>query len=418
MDNLLENDLMRLLPLLLEMVGLTFAVLIDPYLNKRYERGMIVIILLIISLVMQNFAEYILSDHIVMPELRTGVSFYGYCVRPVILALFFYIVETPKRVRILWGMVILNGLIHSTAFYTDICFTITSGNHYMRGTLGYTCHIISGILLLQLLFVSIWKMKSDRKIENVIPFINVIVIVISVVMDSVIPPGNSSTTYLTIAIVCCTVFYYIWLHLMFERQHEKSIQADQRIKIMMSQIQPHFLYNTLSTIQALCKTDPDKAFDTTEKFGTYLRQNIDSLSKSDLIPIDKEIEHTRIYSEIETTRFPNVHIDFDIEDSAFDLPALTVQPLVENSIRHGVRIRRDGQVNISTRNTGEFHEILITDNGKGFDVSTLENMSGTHIGIANVRERIREMCGGEMIIVSNEGEGTTITIRLPVVDAE
>ena len=132
MDNLLENDLMRLLPLLLEMVGLTFAVLIDPYLNKRYERGMIVIILLIISLVMQNFAEYILSDHIAMPELRTGVSFYGYCVRPVILALFFYIVETPKRVRILWGMVILNGLIHSTAFYTDICFFDGTSAHAKR----------------------------------------------------------------------------------------------------------------------------------------------------------------------------------------------------------------------------------------------------------------------------------------------
>ena len=412
----LENDLMRLLPLHLQLVGLTFAVLIDPYLNKRYKRGMIVIILLIISLTMQNYAEYILCEHITMPRLRTGVSVYGYCVRPIIIALFFYIVEPPKKRIHIWALAAVNMIVHCTAFFSNICFTITDSNHFVRGTLGYCCHIVSGILLLQLLFITIWKMKSERKVENLIPFINVIVIVIAVVLDSFVPGTVTSTTYLTVAIVSCTVFYYIWLHLMFERQHERSLQADQRIKIMMSQIQPHFLYNTLSTIQALCKTDPDKAFDTTEKFGTYLRQNIDSLSKSDLIPIDKEIEHTRIYSEIEATRFPNIHIDFDIEDSAFDLPALTIQPLVENSIRHGVRIRKDGKVNISTKNTGEFHEIIISDNGKGFDVGSLENMSGTHIGIANVKERIKGMCNGTMHIESAPDEGTIITIRLPITD--
>ena len=414
----LENEIMRLLPLLLQMVGLTLAVLIDPYLNRNYRRGMIIIVIFIISLVMQNYAEYILGDYISMPSLRIGVSVYGYIIRPVIITMFFYIFEPPRGRIVIWGLTVVNALIHCTAFFSDVCFTITSNNHYLRGPLGYTCHIISGILLARLLMVTIWKLKSDRKAENVIPIINVMTIVASVLLDSFFPGDYPVTSFLTIAIVSCTVFHYIWLHLMLERQHEKSVQAEQRIKIMMSQIQPHFLYNTLSTIQALCKTDPDKAFDTTEKFGTYLRQNIDSLSKAELIPIDTEIEHTRIYSDIEATRFPNIHIDFDIEDSAFEIPALTIQPLVENSIRHGVRIRKDGRVSISTRNTGDYHEIVISDNGRGFDVSKLETLEGTHIGIANVKERITRMCGGIFDIESIIDVGTTITMKIPANSGE
>ena len=239
-------------------------------------------------------------------------------------------------------------------------------------------------------------------------------IVISVLLDSfLVPVFNSPVSFLTIAVVCCSLFYYIWLHLQFVREHEQALQTEQRIQIMMTQIQPHFLYNTLTTIQSLCRTDPEKAFVVTERFGAYLRQNINSLSQPDLIPLEKELEHTRIYAEIEMVRFPQIRMEYDLQDVAFRVPALTIQPLVENAIRHGVRIRKNGIISIATRRGDSFHKIVISDNGKGFDVQTAEQADETHLGIRNVRERIEKMCGGTMEIDSRIDEGTRITILIP-----
>ena len=214
--------------------------------------------------------------------------------------------------------------------------------------------------------------------------------------------------------VSSALFYYIWLHLKFVHDHEKALEAESRIRIMMSQIQPHFLYNTLSSIQALCRIDPDKAFDVTEQFGTYLRRNIDSLDQPDLIPFTKELEHTRVYSEIEMLRFPNVRVNYDVPDVDFSVPVLTVQPLVENAIRHGVRIREEGIVTVSSRTTDRFHEIMISDNGKGFDTTLLKTADGSHIGVRNVQERIEKLCGGTLTGESVPDKGTTVTIRIPI----
>ena len=183
---------------------------------------------------------------------------------------------------------------------------------------------------------------------------------------------------------------------------------------MKTQIQPHFLYNTLSTIQALCDIDPEKASETTGKFAKYLRNNLESLDRTDRIPFEKDMEHTLIYTDIEMIRFPNIRIEQDIEDEDFTLPALTVQPIVENAIRHGVRIREEGIVRISTRRDGDCHEIVISDNGKGFDIEKAGDGGGLHIGVKNVRERIERMCGGTLDIKSRMDEGTVVTIRIPV----
>ena len=181
----------------------------------------------------------------------------------------------------------------------------------------------------------------------------------------------------------------------------------------MSQIQPHFLYNTLTTIQALCLENPKKAATITERFAAYLRQNIDSLNEANLIPFRKELDHTLVYAQIEMERFSNIHLDYEIEDEDFLLPALTIQPLVENAIRHGLRGTPKGQVEIITNLLPDCHEIIIRDNGKGFRPEELPGTERPHIGIQNVRERLQRLCGGTMIIDSEERRGTCITIHIP-----
>ena len=182
---------------------------------------------------------------------------------------------------------------------------------------------------------------------------------------------------------------------------------------MMSQIQPHFLYNTLSTIQALCLMNPKKASEVTERFGTYLRNNMGFLDQPNLILLSKELEHTRIYSEIEMLRFPKISVEYDIKTEDFYIPALTIQPLVENAIRHGVRSREQGLVTVATRASADFFEIIISDNGVGFNPKDFSNDESKHIGIANVKERVESMCGGTLTIKSEPDNGTTVTIKMP-----
>ena len=403
-----------LFPLILMLIGTLFAVLVDSYIENKHKRIMSLILFFVFSLITQNLLEFYFEVRGDCPFGRILMGIYGYAIRPFIILLFSYLVNEKKKfLAQSWCLVIINALIFMTALFSDIAFTVDKHNSFHRGPFGFSAHIISLILLFNLMLVSLTKFNSIRRAEELIPVLNVGLIVASVIMDSYFSGDSSAISYLTISSVISTVFYYIWLHLQFVRNHENALMADQRIKIMMSQIQPHFLYNTLSTIQSLCMIDSEKAADVTENFGTYLRQNLEALNQTDLIPIEKEIEHTKVYSEIEQVRFPKIQVIYDIEDTSFGVPALTVQPLVENAIRHGVRGKKDGFVKVATRDRGDYHEIIVEDNGKGFDVDGIKNLEGTHIGTQNVKDRVREMCHGSVVIKSTIGEGTIITINIP-----
>ena len=406
----MENEYIVLAPIILQIVGLFLAVLIDPYIKIRDRRIMLAITGLVFSLVVQNCADYI-SDQLEMDTLRTIATVWGYSVRPVILLLFISLLNNKKNYRILIGLVMVNAAVFFSAFFSRISFWIEDG-HFHRGTLGYTCHIISLIMLAYFFYLTICEVRRIPKKESIFPLLNVVLIFVGIGIDFFLA-RQQNITYLTIAIVNGSLFYYIWLHLQFVREHEKAIISEQQIQIMMTQMQPHFLYNTLSTIQALCRIDPEKAFDTTEKFGLYLQQNLDSINQPELIPIKKELEHTKIYADIEMIRFKNVRVEYDVRDESFCVPALTVQPLVENAIKHGVRIRKEGIVTVRTTKAENCHEIVISDNGKGFDTTQQLSSDKTHIGIRNVEERVRIMCGGSVSIESRPDEGTTVTIRIP-----
>ena len=412
MDVEFRAGIMTVIPLVLQLLGLTFAVAADPYIIKIQKRILLINIVVIFSLVMQNFLGYLvdLNGHMIFERIVIGV--YGYCLRPVVIVLLFYLVDYKRKYLPFWLLILANTLLYLTAFFTGtIAFTIDSTNHFHRGVFGYSCHVVSAICLMYLVYITLKEYGDLKLSERIIPIINSFLIVAAVAVDSVVDYRVFSVTFMMIAVVSGVVFYYIWLHLQFVRKYEDALLAEQRIKIMMTQIQPHFLYNTLSTIQALCKKDPDQAFIVTERFGAYLRQNLSFLDQTDLVPIVKEIEHTKIYADIEKVRFPYIDVTYDIDDSDFEIPALTIQPLVENAIRHGVRIREQGIVRVETEDKDAYHEIRITDNGKGFDVNQIEDADETHIGIRNVRERLEKMCGASMDIVSGD-DGTSITIRI------
>ena len=350
--------------------------------------------------------------------LRTAASVLGYTLRPVFLILFLYIVRPEKKYLGCWALAFLNWAVHMTAFFSHLCFWIGPNNHYQGGPLSNTCLIISLILLAYLFYQSVRDYRTARKQDLLIPVLVVLMILISAFLDKHAGYLEQPITFLTFAIVISSVFYYIWLHLRFVREHENDLKARQRMQIMLSQIQPHFLYNTLSAIQYLCEYDPKAAKETTEKFSRYLQGNMSALKDDGEIPFTQELEHTKIYLDIEKVRFEDaLCIVYDIRCTDFMLPTLTLQPIVENAVRHGVRGKRKsvGTVRIGTREYPDRYEITVADDGPGFEPEAprLSDDGREHIGIANVKNRLEQVSGGSLRIQSEPGKGTLVAIDIP-----
>lgn len=204
-------------------------------------------------------------------------------------------------------------------------------------------------------------------------------------------------------------------HELTMRQLEKEL-AEQRIDIMLSQIQPHFLYNTLGTIAWLCRNDPPRAEKAVREFSQFLRGNIDSLRNRGLIPFEKELEHVKNYLYLEQQRFQDrLTVIYDIRTTDFFVPPLSLQPLVENAVRHGIlRKRKGGVIALHTEKTERNAVVRIADNGIGMERARALPHPGDHehIGIENVRTRLQTMVSGTMEIDSGD-YGTVITISIP-----
>lgn len=203
------------------------------------------------------------------------------------------------------------------------------------------------------------------------------------------------------------------------RQRESLIREVQegRMRLMSSQIQPHFVFNTLAAIRAQISVDPEQAKKTVYSFAKHLRANIDSLSSSGLIAFTSEVDNVRAYTDIEKLRYGDyLTVRYDLRCTAFDLPPLTVQPLVENAVRHGVSKKKEGgAVTISAFETQDAYKIRVEDDGEGFDTAVLAGprTGGVSTGIDNVRYRLRVMLGATLVISSVPGRGTAAEITIP-----
>ena len=200
-----------------------------------------------------------------------------------------------------------------------------------------------------------------------------------------------------------------------EKEEGEKLRNDvmrAKAQILQSQVSPHFIYNALTAIQAL----PDNPVATKKAIGDfakYLRQTLTSNSENELIPFEKELENLQAYFRLEKIRFGNkLNIVYDVEEKDFDVPAMSVQILAENAVKHGVSVKREGgTVGISTKRRDGAIVITVKDDGVGFDpVKTLDS---THVGINNVTNRIRSLLNGTVKIESEIGHGTTVTVTLP-----
>ena len=413
-DQELTNALSILLPLVLTLGGLAFAIAVDSYFGKRQKRIFLLILGLVLLLIFQNYTEALTVGGTSRILQRTLLSILGYSLRPAILLLFCYLLEPKHSLWPGWILVGLNAAIHATALFSHLCFWIDQNNAYQGGPLSKTCLVVSLILLAALFWLTIRKSRQNPGKEIWIPMVIVPLILGGVFLDNHVGYALQTVSFLTISIVISCVLYYLWLHLQMVRAQEHEQQERQRLQLMLSQIKPHFLYNALGAIEGLCDIDPKAAKAATVRFSRYLRSNLTAISEDKTVPFEQELSHARLYLELEQTRFADaLQVVYDISGTDFLLPSLTLEPLVENAVRHGVRTKPNGRgtVTISTRELADCYEITVTDDGPGFDPSSLPDDGTPHIGIENVRQRLNAV-GSTLTIQSEIGSGTSAIIRV------
>lgn len=205
----------------------------------------------------------------------------------------------------------------------------------------------------------------------------------------------------------------IVIYVLFHGEITRQL-ADSRISIMLSQIQPHFMHNMLTTIMYMCRTEPEEAEKTVGQFADYLRANMDSLTLKQCIQFETELKHVKTYWSLEEKRFGDkIRAVYDIQENSFMLPSLTIQPIVENAVKHGMRKGKQLTVTIRTYSDVNNYYVEINDDGRGFDVNAFENDGKSHIGIKNVQQRLKMMCGGELMVNSVPDQGTDAVIKIP-----
>ena len=166
-------------------------------------------------------------------------------------------------------------------------------------------------------------------------------------------------------------------------------------------------------MRVLIRTNAEAADKLLYNFSRFLRNNMVSINHTGMIPFSKELEMIRSYAYIEEVCFPKINIQFDIQVQNFSVPPLSIQPLVENAIKHGIKKRVEGgTVWISSYETEDGYCIEIRDNGVGFSVDQALRQSEGH-GLNNIRSRLEYQCGAQLQISSSPGEGCDAKVLLP-----
>lgn len=382
----------------------------DKYITKKNKRLFIFAISLGILHIALNYIGHwavTVSGNVSIREL---VAYTGYSLRPFLILCFMHLCANKYKHYIFCGLSILNLILYFTSHYTHLFVYFTPDNHFHRGPFGLFVFYLCGMGLIGIVVYSVISYHNRHVRRWIIPPACSAIIAYAVYLDYKVT-DDIYPSHLNEILVVVMFLFYLFYHLDLVEQYDEKMLQNQKLKLMVSQIKPHFFFNTITTIQALCSIDPAKASETLGLFASYVRQNI-STQTENMLPFSEEIKHIKTFVAIEMLRFPNIEVLYDLKVTDFDIVTLSLQPLVENAIKHGIRSKEHGIVSISTQKDNHSIIITIADNGIGFDTTIIDKLDDTHIGINNVKNRLKILQNATMGITSSP-DGTTITITIP-----
>ena len=331
------------------------------------------------------------------------VLFFGYAI--AYIAPKKKVVDIARAVNgILFGIFIYLDLVN---VFTPIFFYAKDGEYVRSKTFflaqGYQFAVFAFILTLAMCS------KKLKKVEKFAFLAYCSCPAVAIVLQDIFE--GYAIGYLSIVFSIEILFLFVNVRKDMDLVVEERKNKDAEVKIMMSQIQPHFIYNVLASISTLIKIDPDKAQDGIDAFTDYLRANLSSLSDIGLIPFSEELRHIETYLELEKIRFDDrLNIVYHIECKDFAVPPLSLQPIVENAVKHGILKKIEGgTVIIRTYEKKDAYIVEITDDGIGFVPGKVDGKN--HYGIKNVEYRLSSMCKAKMEVVSEINRGTTVFVK-------
>jgi len=434
--SVLERQEMSLLFIQLIFIGsvLIFAIyyLILFFLNKKNRTALFFSILCMNSVARgliwgESPIRFILPNASV--DLGIFINYLtGYLLIPIILM--FVATIYPKIFIKKWILIVLA----PNAFFLTLLLTPIENMAAHFTDLFYLVALAQMVYMIGLFRAMILRMD-----HSVVLFFSIGLMLLGIFVD-IINYKNFINTYITYASPISNLAIIIAMSFIQSKQqmdehkklivyNEQLIEADRlKDKIMatenaflQAQIKPHFLFNTLNSIASLAYKDGEKASDLIGYLSTYLRNSMDNENLNLTVSIEKELELVEAYETIEKVRF-NELVTFEKElplNLYFKIPPVTIQPIIENAVKHGLKSSRAGiRVKLTISEEDKAYLITITDNGKGIDQETLENifaesLDNKSIGLINIHTRLTRLYGSGLAIKSEMNKGTEVTFRIP-----
>ena len=348
--------------------------------------------------------------------------FFGFLTMPLVAEYLTHIIRKRSGIEgiywkyVEWSLFIIGAASLIFNNYSEFIYTFDSRNTYYRLEFGMLPGVIAFIGIVITFGVVMEYLKYLRTFEKIATVIYLVLPIVAVVIQSF--KYGVSFTYFSLVLSTLALFISFEVnYVQYNTEKEKNL-AEERIRLFNRQIQPHFVFNSLSVIKHLIRKSPGEAVDTLEEFAGYLRSSTDLMNEDDCVPVSRELNLVKHYAYMQQKRFgDSVEYIFDIKDSDFEIPPFSVQTVVENALEHGLRAGGidKGVILIKTYKEGKAHTVEVSDNGAGFDTQILEDDGQPeHVGIINTKARLTLMCGGTFDIKSEPGKGTVVTMRVPV----
>ena len=319
--------------------------------------------------------------------------------------------------KVVFCLGVIMTVILAVSQFTGWLYSIDENNLYKRGPLFFLSAIYTISIVICTITYMVIRRKQAKSKVSLHAAIYITIPTIGIIIQFVFYGGvflQISLFVLMMVIIARVQTLYarrmIEQSEMLGKKETELTRAHEQL--VLSQVKPHFIYNTFSAIKNI-EGNPPETKRTIDDFAAYLRGNLSALDETNVIPFEKEIEHVKNYVGLEKLRFGDrVKVEFDLKDLNFAIPPLIVQVFVENAIKHGITAKYEGgTVKISTKEEGGYHIVTITDDGTGFDTSVLENSK--RVGVRAAKNRLQYFVSGEVEIKSEIGVGTSVIIKIP-----
>ncbi|MBO4535056.1 MAG: histidine kinase [Clostridia bacterium] len=326
--------------------------------------------------------------------------------------------ENAKRSVLLYAVMAFLGVyfvIMIATQFTKVFYYVTEDNQFVRGPLW----AVAMAPLVGMLLLSVPAVIRRRKQLSTKIFIGLLVYMIPMTVIMIIHMFIAIEVFVVSGMALLAIIMYGLILSdnveQFMRQQQEI--AHQKASIMVLQMRPHFIYNSLMGIYYLCDQDSQLAKQVTLDFTTYLRKNFAAIASEEPIPFAEELEHTRAYLAVEQAQFEDsLFVEFDTPFVHFRIPPLTLQPIVENAVVHGLRAsNKPIHISVTTRKTNSEIEIIVTDDGPGF--APTDN-NEPHIALSNIVGRLKLMCKGTLAISPRDSGGTSVKVTIPLDEEE